>query len=55
MLHKAADFYEREATSMVERLTSLLEPAIIVAVGGVVGTIVFSVFLPLYQILGAIR
>lgn len=55
MLHKAADFYEQETASLVQRLTSLLEPAIVVAVGSVVAVIVASVFLPLYQLLSAIR
>ena len=48
MLTKVADFYEAEVDSKVKALTSLLEPIMIVAVGGMVCFIVISMYLPLF-------
>ncbi|MBC5806345.1 MAG: pilus assembly protein PilC [Candidatus Eremiobacter antarcticus] len=55
MLTKIADFYDVEVEYMLASLTSLLEPLLILAMGFVVGFIVISVFLPLYQIIGNIK
>jgi type IV pilus assembly protein PilC len=55
MLQKIADFYDVEVEYMLASLTSLLEPILILAMGFVVGFIVISVFLPLYQIIGNIK
>ncbi len=55
MLRKIADFYDVEVEYMLASLTSLLEPLLILAMGFVVGFIVISVFLPLYQIIGNIK
>src|SRR5579864_7046494 len=55
MLAKIADFYDTEVEYMLAALTSLLEPMLILAMGFVVGFIVISVFLPLYQIIGNIK
>ena len=55
MLTKVADFYEAEVDSKVKALTSLLEPIMIVAVGGMVGFIVISMYLPLFSIYEKIR
>jgi type IV pilus assembly protein PilC len=55
MLTKIADFYDTEVEYMLAALTSLLEPMLIVVMGFIVGFIVISVFLPLYQIIGNIR
>jgi type IV pilus assembly protein PilC len=52
MLSKIADFYDTEVEYMLASLTSMLEPIMIVGMGGVVGFIVISVFLPLYQLIG---
>lgn len=53
MLSKIADFYDTEVEYMLASLTSMLEPIMIVGMGGVVGFIVISVFLPLYQLIGS--
>jgi type IV pilus assembly protein PilC len=50
MLAKVADFYEAEVDAKVKALTSLLEPAMIVFVGGMVGVIVISMYLPLFSL-----
>jgi type IV pilus assembly protein PilC len=50
MLGKAADFYESEVDDMVEGLSSLMEPIIIVFLGGLIGGIVISMYLPIYKL-----
>src|SRR3954469_11950921 len=53
MLGKAADFYEAEVDDMVAGLSSLMEPIIIVFLGGLIGGIVVSMYLPIFK-LGAV-
>ena len=55
MLSKIADFYDTEVEYLLSSLTSMLEPIMIVGMGGIVGFIVISVFLPLYQIIGKLQ
>jgi type IV pilus assembly protein PilC len=55
MLAKVADFYEVEVDAKVKALTSLLEPAMIVGVGGVVGFVVISMYLPIFSLYDKIR
>jgi type IV pilus assembly protein PilC len=55
MLTKIADFYEAEVDTKVKTLTSLLEPAMIVVVGGMVGFIVLAMYLPLFSLYDKIR
>jgi type IV pilus assembly protein PilC len=55
MLAKVADFYEDEVAAAVKGLTSLLEPLMIVVVGGIVGFIVISMYMPLFKVYDAIR
>ena len=50
MLGKAADFYEAEVDDMVEGLSSLMEPIIIVFLGGLIGGIVVSMYLPIFKL-----
>jgi type IV pilus assembly protein PilC len=51
MLYKIADFYDEEVDNTVKALISLLEPLMIVFLGGVIGAIVISLFLPLIKLL----
>jgi len=51
MLHKVADFYESEVEATLQSLTAALEPVMIVMLGGIVGFIVISMFLPLIAII----
>jgi type IV pilus assembly protein PilC len=53
MLGKAADFYEAEVDDMVAGLSSLMEPMIIVFLGGLIGGIVVAMYLPIFK-LGAV-
>lgn len=50
MLGKAADFYEQEVDEMVAGLSSLMEPIIIVILGGIIGGIVVSMYLPIFKL-----
>ncbi|MDX1502335.1 MAG: type II secretion system F family protein [Thermoanaerobaculia bacterium] len=54
MLSKIADFYEDEVDTAVAGLVKLLEPLMIVILGGIIGVIVAAMYLPLYSILSAI-
>jgi len=53
MLQKIADFYEEEVDNMVANLMSLLEPAVILFLGVVIGGLVISMYLPIFK-LGAV-
>lgn len=50
MLGKAADFYEAEVDDMVAGLSSLMEPIIIVILGGLIGGIVVAMYLPIFKL-----
>ncbi|MDP4084551.1 MAG: type II secretion system F family protein [Bacillota bacterium] len=49
MLSKIADFYEREVELGTDRLKSLIEPIMIVLLAGLVGTIVMSIMVPMFE------
>jgi type IV pilus assembly protein PilC len=55
MLGKVADFYEDEVAAVIKALTSILEPVMIIFVGGIVGFVVISMYLPLFQVYDKIR
>ena len=55
MLSKVADFYEDEVGAMVKALTSMLEPAMIVVVGGIVGSILLAMYLPMFSVFDQIK
>src|SRR3954451_10036824 len=55
MLNKVADFYEDEVAASLKALTSILEPLMIVVVGGIVGFIVVSMYLPMFKVYDQIR
>ncbi len=54
MLAKVADFYDAEVDQAVENLTNALEPIIMVFLGGIVGFLVISMYLPIFQLAGTI-
>ena len=49
MLSKVADFYEEEVDNAVDSLSSLLEPMIMVIIGGLVGSLVVAMYLPIFK------
>ena len=55
MLDKIAEFYEERVEAAVKALTAILEPVMIVIVGGMVGFIVISMYLPLFKVYDAIK
>ena len=55
MLSKVADFYEDEVSASVKALTSMLEPAMIVVVGGIVGSILLAMYLPMFTVFDQIQ
>jgi type IV pilus assembly protein PilC len=54
MLEKIADFYEEEVDAAVENLTSAIEPLMMVFMGTLIGGLVVSMYLPVFQMAGAI-
>ena len=50
MLMKVADFYEDEVEQAVKALTSVMEPFLIVILGGMVGAILLSMYLPMFKV-----
>lgn len=54
MLDKVAGFYEDEVDNMVDNLTSLMEPFIMVVLGVIVGGLVVAMYLPIFQLGSAI-
>ena len=51
MLYKVADTYDEEVAVLTESLTSLMEPILIIFLGGAVGFIVVALFLPLIKLI----
>lgn len=54
LLEKVAAFYDREVDATVTRLASLVEPILIIFIGGIVGTIVASIMLPMFRLVGTV-
>ena len=50
MLDRIAEFYEEQVEASVKALTSILEPIMIIVIGGIVGFIVISMYLPLFEV-----
>ena len=50
MLYKVAEFYEEEVNNAVDAISSLIEPFIMVIIGGMVGSIVIAMYLPIFKI-----
>jgi type IV pilus assembly protein PilC len=50
MLDRVAEFYEEQVEASVKALTSILEPIMIIVIGGIVGFIVISMYLPLFEV-----
>jgi type IV pilus assembly protein PilC len=55
MLTKVADFYEDEVAAAIKALTSILEPIMIILVGGIVGFIVIAMYMPMFKVYDAIK
>ncbi|MEM0979515.1 MAG: type II secretion system F family protein, partial [Cyanobacteria bacterium P01_H01_bin.58] len=55
MLMKVADFYEDEVEQAVKALTSIMEPLMILVLGGMVGSILVSMYLPMFKIMDVVQ
>jgi type IV pilus assembly protein PilC len=55
MLNKIADFYEEEVDVAVAALTSLIEPALMVGIGGTVGVVLIAMYMPIFSIAGKFK
>jgi type IV pilus assembly protein PilC len=55
IISKMADFYEDEVSTIVKALTSMLEPAMIVIVGGIVAVVLLAMYLPMFSIYDNIK
>lgn len=55
MLMKVGSFYEDEVEQAIKGLTSMLEPLMIVVIGGMVGSILLSMYLPIFKVMDAIK
>src|ERR671914_586085 len=55
MMAKVADFYEEQVEAAVKALTSILEPVMIMIVGGIVGFIVIAMYLPMFKVYDSIK
>ena len=54
MLEKVADFYDAEVDQAVDNLTAMIEPFMMVFLGGVIGGLVVAMYLPIFQIASVI-
>jgi type IV pilus assembly protein PilC len=55
MLGKIADFYDDQVDASVKMLTSIMEPIMILVIGGIVGFIVISMYLPMFTVYNSIQ
>jgi len=55
MLNKLADFYESEVETTVGMLMAVLEPFMMVFIGGLVGSLIISMYLPIFSLMGQIQ
>src|SRR6266852_1594102 len=55
MLNKIADFYDDEVDAAVAALTSMIEPVMMVFLGGIVGGFLIAMYLPIFSIAGAVK
>jgi type IV pilus assembly protein PilC len=52
ILEKTADFYDLESDDAIQKMVSMLEPLMIVVLGGLVGTVIIGIMLPVFGMYG---
>jgi type IV pilus assembly protein PilC len=55
MLDKVSDFYDQEVQSTTEQLTSMIEPVMIAVLGGIVGSMIVALYMPMFKIFELIK
>jgi type IV pilus assembly protein PilC len=55
MLHKISDFYDQEVEATTEALTSLIEPLMIAVLGGIIGSMIIALYMPIFGVFDLIK
>jgi len=55
MLHKISDFYDQEVEATTDQLTALIEPIMIAVLGGLVGSMIIAMYMPIFKIFDLIK
>lgn len=55
MLGKVADFYDEEVQAAAEQLTAMIEPIMIVVIGGIIGSMIVALYMPMFSVFNAIK
>jgi type IV pilus assembly protein PilC len=55
MLHKISDFYDQEVEATTEALTSLIEPLMIAFLGGIIGSMIIALYMPIFKVFDLIK
>jgi type IV pilus assembly protein PilC len=55
MLHKISDFYDQEVEATTEALTSLIEPLMIAVLGGIIGSMIIALYMPIFKVFDLIQ
>jgi len=55
MLHKISEFYDQEVEATTEQLTSLIEPIMIVVIGGIIGAMIIAMYMPIFGVFDLIE
>jgi type IV pilus assembly protein PilC len=55
MLHKIAEFYDQEVESTTESLTALIEPLMIAVLGGIVGSMIIALYMPIFKVMDLVK
>ena len=55
MLHKISEFYDQEVESTTESLTALIEPLMIAVLGGMVGSMIIALYMPIFKVFDLIK
>jgi type IV pilus assembly protein PilC len=55
MLHKISDFYDQEVEATTEALTSLIEPLMIAVLGGIIGSMIIALYMPIFGVFNLIK
>jgi type IV pilus assembly protein PilC len=55
MLHKISEFYDQEVEATTESLTALIEPIMIAVLGGIVGSMIIALYMPIFKVFDLIQ
>jgi type IV pilus assembly protein PilC len=55
MLHKISEFYDQEVEATTEALTALIEPIMIAVLGGIVGSMIIALYMPMFKVFDLVK